>query len=483
MKRNILSEILLYRYRYIIGYALFIVVLIGALWIGFEIPGQLTSSEKQSTIASATISLTDPSTKNIIDLPYHLLQKASLHFFGITNIGIKLPSIIIGALSAIGLLWLLRRWLLRDSVAIFTICTFVALRQFLYTSQEGVPLIMMVFWLIFVLLFALKFTANNKSIVWSVLLSASLALSLYTPLSLYVVVCMLAASILHPHLRYVVTTIPKTHLAVCIAIAGIILSPLIFAIVKNPFILATLAGWPQTAVTLDLVRHNIKEIFKAYFMFWKPQLTEIGLAPIFSAASFVLVVFGLLNLIRDHHSARSYMLIMTLPVVALPSLLNPDFLIILSIPLVLLMGLGIETLLDEWYKLFPHNPYARVTALVPMVILLAGIMIGNLTFYLDAYRYSPALSQIHSHDLQLARETLDKYPRAALITSTPDKEFYGLLRRDYPDVAVTDNSIEVAQHDTTISTSQLPQAQYGLLEKLVVDPYQSSSVRFYVYQK
>ncbi len=482
MKQNVLSEILLYRYRYIIGYLIFALVLIGALYMSFHVPGQLTAAERQSTVASATLSLQDPSAKDIVNLPYHLLQKASLHQFDITNLGIKLPSLIIGALSAVGLLWLLRRWLLRDSIAVFAICIFVAHKLFLSASQEGVPLIMLIFWLIFVLLFALKFTANNKSIIWGLLLSTSLALSLYTPLSIYVVICLLAAGVLHPHLRYVLGTVPKLNMTLFIAVAALLTAPLIYALAKNPMIMATLAGWPDATVTLELLRHNIKEIIKAFFFFWQPQLTTIGLTPIFGASTFVLMLFGALSLMRDHHSARSYMLLMTLPIVALPSIFNPDFLIILSVPLLLLFGLGVETLLDEWYKLFPHNPYARVTALVPMIILLAGIMFGNLTYYLNGYRYSPDLSRYYSYDLSLARETLTKYPNSTLLTNSNEQSFYNLLERDFSNVIVTSEPGEALSATTTV-TQIAPAAQFGSLTYLTVDSYTNNGVRFYVYQK
>lgn len=482
MKRNVLSELLLYRYRYIIGYLLFAIVLIGSLYISFHIPGQLTVEEQNSAVTSATMSLNDPSAKDIINMPYHLLQKASLHYFGITNLGIKLPSLIIAGLSAIGLLWLLRRWLLRDSIAIFTICIFVALKLFLFTAQEGVPLIMMIFWLIYVLLFALKFTANNKSVVWGLLLTISLALSLYTPLSIYVVMCLLAASVLHPHLRYVLGTTPKLNMALFMVVGAALMAPMLYALTKDPLILAILAGWPDSSVTLELLRHNVKEIIRSFFFFWQPQLNSIGLTPIFGAPSFVLIVLGIINLVRDHHSARSYMLLMTLPIVALPSIFNTDYLIILTVPLILLFGLGVETLLDEWYKLFPHNPYARVVALVPMIILLAGIMTANLTHYLNGYRYSPDLSHHYSYDLQLARETLTKYPNATLLTSAETEPFYNLLERDYPNTDVTTDRTAGLTATTTISYRE-PAAQFGSLRYISVDSYTNNGVRFYVYQK
>lgn len=482
MKRNILSEILLYQYRYIIGYIFFFIVLVGALTVSFTLPGQISPTEQSNAVTSATLSLTDPSSKDVVDLPYHLLQKASLFFFHITNLGIKLPSLVLAGFSAIGLLWLLRRWLLRDSIAIFTICIAVVLHQFLLTAQDGTPLIMMIFWLVFVLLFALKFTANNRSLTWSLLLSASLALSLYTPLSLYVVICMLAASVLHPHLRFVIRTIPKLNLALSALLALILLAPMFIVLNKNSLVLATLAGWPDVAVTAEIVRHNAKEIIRAYLFFWNPQLTQTGLTPIFGASSFVLIIFGILNLLRNHHSARSYTLLMTLPILALPSLFNINFLIILTVPLILLLGLGIETLLDEWYSLFPQNPYARITALVPMFILLVGIIIGNLSAYTNAYRYSPNLSQYYTNDLTISRQIVQKHPEATLLVSPQDQPFYNLLQRDYPILRVTSDSSDIAAK-TVVTRNSVTSGQLGKLTEIAVDSYRDNSARFYVYQK
>lgn len=482
MKRNILSEILLYRYRYIIGYVLFLIVLVGALSVSYYLPGQISPTERSNAVTSATLSLANPSSKDVVDLPYHLLQKASLFFFNITNLGIKLPSLVLAGFSAFGLLWLLRRWLLRDSIAIFTICIAVVLRQFLSTAQDGTPLIMMIFWLVFVLLFALKFTANNRSLTWSLLLSASLALSLYTPLSLYVVICMLAASILHPHLRFVIRTIPKLNLTLSALLALILLTPMFIALGKNSLVLATLAGWPDAAVTAEIVRHNAKEAIKAYLFFWSPQLAQTGLTPVFSASSFVLIIFGILNLLRNHHSARSYTLLMALPILALPSLFNANFLIILTVPLILLLGLGIETLLDEWYVLFPHNPYARITALVPMFILLVGIIVGNLTAYTNAYRYSPNLSQYYTNDLTISRQIIQKYPESTLVVNPQDQPFYNLLGRDYPIMHVTSDPSDITAK-TIITHTSVASRQLGKLKEIAVDSYRDNGARFYVYQK
>ena len=42
------------------------------------------------------------------------------------------------------------------------------------------------------------------------------------------------------------------------------------------------------------------------------------------------------------------------------ALFNPDKLLICLVPAYLYMAIGIETLIGEWYRLFPRNPYARL---------------------------------------------------------------------------------------------------------------------------
>ena len=98
MIASILSHLLLYLYRYKVCYALFFVLLIGVLTVSVFVPRQLTNAEQTSAVKSATLSLSHPSTESILDAPYHLLQKASLYLFSITQIGIHIPSILTGKL-------------------------------------------------------------------------------------------------------------------------------------------------------------------------------------------------------------------------------------------------------------------------------------------------------------------------------------------------------------------------------------------------
>ena len=111
MGRFDFSELLLYRWRYWIGYGTVAIGLIAVLiFAGLYAPGGISSQEMQSVIKSSSVKLTDFGSLTTTNLPYHLLQHLSLTLFGVSILSIKLPSIILAFLSAIGLVLLLRLW-------------------------------------------------------------------------------------------------------------------------------------------------------------------------------------------------------------------------------------------------------------------------------------------------------------------------------------------------------------------------------------
>lgn len=263
----------------------------------------------------------------------------------------------------------------------------------------------------------------------------------------------------------------------------LLLVPLSVALYKSPTLIATLLGWPGSDLSLSQIKFNLVELAKSYLLFWYPQLTAMGLTPIFGLGSFCLIILGILKLLVDHHAARSYSLAVLLPILLIPVILQPQYAVIFFVPFILLLAIGIEALLDEWYKLFPHNPYARVVALVPLLILLTGIIISNTSRYTSVMRYSPTLPLHYSQDLSLVRESIQKNPTATLVTSNQEQVFYGLLRRDFPSLVVT-NQLPMAakrkpiivSHSYSADTSQL-----GLPQQIITDSYKDHGPRFYVF--
>src|SRR4051812_2736058 len=101
-----ITDYSLYRWRYFLGYGLIGLILLAVFAVaGLYIPGALSPSEMQSVISSDAIrfSLTNFDPTMVVNLPYHLLQRASIELLGVSNLSIKLPSLLLGLLSAVGM--------------------------------------------------------------------------------------------------------------------------------------------------------------------------------------------------------------------------------------------------------------------------------------------------------------------------------------------------------------------------------------------
>lgn len=482
MKQNFLLAFATNKHRYWFVGGVFVFLVFSLMTLAFVVQSGITLKEQQSAVTSATLALSREALYNVIDLPYHLLQKISLHFFGLTPLGIKLPSLIIGAVIGLLLALLLKRWLLRLNIALFTSLIAITNVQFLSTSATGTPLIMTILWGLLIFLVGLRLVTRQKSLFWLLLLTVVISLSLYTPLSIYIVLALGAIAILHPHLRHLIKKTPKWHFLIASAVAFILLLPLLYSLLHNTSQAWQLFGFPEKTITVGDLRHNIASVIKMYGTIWYGDLSILGVSPIFSLASLCLILLGAFRVISNLHAARSYGLISLFPLLLIPVLIQPLYITILFVPIILLLSIGIETLLDEWYKLFPENPYARVVALAPFAVLMIGIMLSNITFYTNIYRYNVNLSRYVSHDLALVTPLVNKYPSATLVTTSLDHSFYDLLRRQHPGISVT-TSIPSRTTQTTITTPGVPVSLMtaDTFDQLVTDHYKERSPRFYIF--
>ena len=262
------STYFLYRWRYVIGYSLVGLLLAGLLvFVGVYLPGGLSSIEMTSVTRSAALSTTDLSTLAITNLPYYGLQAAVFHFFGLSIFTIKVVSLFLALLSAIGFILLLRRWF-KSNIAVLASLIAITTGQFLFIAQQGAPGILYVFWPIVLLLLGTQITRGRKfRLLWKVLFAIAAALSLYTPLSIYPLLAIVLAIVLHPHLRNTVRKLSKPRLVLVSVIFLILIAPLVYLITLNNQLGLTMLGiprsWPPDFLT------NINTVILNYFMFWR----------------------------------------------------------------------------------------------------------------------------------------------------------------------------------------------------------------------
>ncbi len=438
MKPSVLREVLLYRYRYQTGIVVFLVVLLGLLFLRLDsAPTGISQEEMASAVASATFQPVYPVASSFVDLPYRLLQKVSLSVFGISELSIIAPSLLLGAITGVAFIMMVRRWF-RMNVALITSLIFVSSAAFLTVARTGTPIIMTTFWLSIILLAVTNILhPEGRSKIWLLVLLVAVPLSLYTPLMIYPLLAIAIAGILHPHVRFMVRKMAVWKYITAVLIVIILLLPLGAWLFSNPSGSRELVGIPANLPTWNGLLFNVKVIIKTFLSVGTAIVGTIP-QPIFGATSLIIITLGFFKTVADRYSARSYMLLIWtgffIPIV----LLNPDKILICLVPAYLFMAIGVETLIREWYRLFPLNPYARMAGFIPLVILLGGIMVSNSAQYFYGNFYGTP-NVAYKRQLHVTRSVLDTVKpdtKVHVLPTTQEVAFYDLLRRDYPNIVV-----------------------------------------------
>ena len=196
MKKRTISKLFLYRHRYKIGYSFLTIAFFALIFLmPLVTPNGLSQAEMESAVASNGLSMEQISQGHIVDLPYHLLQKASIKFLGLSTYSIKLPSIIIGALLGLLLILLLNRWFKNNVACIASILTVLS-SSFLFLAGSGTPLIMLVFWPTLLLWLGSKIQGEGRPRPsYCFIFAIMLLLSVFTPYLAYLAIFIIIRSI------------------------------------------------------------------------------------------------------------------------------------------------------------------------------------------------------------------------------------------------------------------------------------------------
>ena len=477
------TDFWLYRWRYLIGYTA-IIVAIGIVLViaSLYVPGALRQGEIDAALASGRLSTKSIDPHMVVDLPYHILQRLSFLTFGVTTLSIKLPSIVLGVLTSLGIFLLIRTWF-RRNVAVLTTILATTCTQFLFLVQDGTPNIMFSFLTIWTL-FAATYVTRKKtfSTLWKVLTGVLMAAALYTPLGIYLVVAVLTTMFFHPHIRHIVTHFARPRLVIAIALGIVSIVPLVYASTIDPRVALSLLGFPETAISMQ---QNLREVAYSLVGFFVPANGYL-LRPVYSLGLMLLMMIGVYKLMTYKYTARSY-ITLSLGLLMVPLvLLNPVHVSALYPLAVLMIALGIATLITDWYKLFPRNPYARVAGLIPLAILVGGIVLSGVMRYMNNYEYNANVLKDYSSDLGLLEDQLG-YEKATksttrLITSPQEEPFYSMVA--HYDGRFTISTSQENPAPVAIVTHQAYRIQKpnGEPTMIVTNRFSKNADRFYIYR-
>jgi len=106
------------------------------------------------------------------------------------------------------------------------------------------------------------------------------------------------------------------------------------------------------------------------------------------------------------------------------------------------MAIGIETLIREWYGLFPRNPYARIGALIPLAVLLGSVVTINIERYFYGNHYAVTDISTFHRELPAVRKAVIgnsfNVGSTRLVVPSDQVAFYDILRRENHHLQVSD---------------------------------------------
>ncbi|HSE29662.1 MAG TPA: glycosyltransferase family 39 protein [Candidatus Saccharimonadales bacterium] len=444
MKILPVSEWTFYKYRFQLGYGfLALVVALYILLFSGLIPPGLSTTETQSLITSTDLKLNELPTA-IVDLPYHLLQKASVELLGVTPFGVRLPSMLFGILTAIFTALVLRRWM-PSNVALISSLLMLTSGWFIGTARLGAPFITIAFFSALVLLSATYISQQTKHWKrWKVVLAFTAALSLYSPFMIYLFAAAIIASFAQPHLRYLIRRSSKFHLTLGTLIFALTLVPLGWGLYRDISQIWTLVAIPQD---LPGPVQFFQNLVQAASNFVNPFNISFGefVTPLVSLAAALFLVAGIVRILRDFHAIRTYLLLIWAALLIPIMGFNPNNLTVLMIPSFIVIAIGVQPIISYWYKIFPLNPYARVFGLIPLSLLLLTVIQFNDQRYTFGMLYSESAQQTFNSDLFLAQNELSKMPEDQLVfvvVPEIDKKLYQIEASNRPNTTVV-NPAEV----------------------------------------
>ncbi len=436
----------------------------------------LSEAEIASATSSYNLERADIINGDLVDLPYRALQKLSITIFGLTTYAIKLPSILAGLLLGFLLILLLNRWF-KNNVSLLASCLIVLSTPFLFLAGSGTPLIMLVLWPTLLLWLGSKIQGEKRpKPSYSFMFAIAMLCSIFTPYMIYFAVFCVVFVLYQPHLRFIVKKLPKMPLTLVgiLLIAGF--SLLGISIYHNPSTMLELLAtkdW-QAGNFFNNIATGLAPVFS-----WHNTIENTFLSPLISLPILALALIGLFSTTKGFFASRNSIATILLIFCLAITGFNPDAVIFFILPLSILVAHGLKYLLEKWYGLFPENPYARISGLLPLTILFGVMIIPGLLQYIYGYRYNPNIANEFNHGLEVVRENLTD---GTLVVSE-NYDFYKILEKSSNLKVVKEmpGAEDNEAHTAFLGKPENLTENYHL-DRIITSPMRENSDIIYIYQ-
>jgi hypothetical protein len=277
---------------------------------------------------------------------------------------------------------------------------------------------------------------------------------------------------LQPHLRFVIKSLPKIPLIfTCILIlAGI--TALIINTISHPDTFMELL-FAKGFHLSDWV-HNLTTGAAPIFS-WRGNAESMILAPLIGLPSFAIALIGIFSTAKGFFASRNSIATLLLVFTVIITGFNPNAVIFFILPFTILIAHGLKYILEKWYGLFPENPYARISAILPLTVLFALIIIPSLLQYLYGYHYNPSITDTFNNNLTIIRDNL----KDENLIVGEHLEFYQILDRSTSITASSDIKDEY-QHFAYLGKPESVPEKYELT-RIITSAKSDNSDIIYLY--
>ena len=477
MRKRKITDYFLFRHRFAIGYILLALAFALLLFLLPTLsPKGLSTAEMQSAVDSHAVSFDAITKGEVVDLPYHALQKLSISIFGLSAYAVELPSILIGLALGILLILLLNRWF-KNNVALLASILTILSTPFLYLVGSGTPLIMLVFWPTLLLWLGSKIQGVTRPrISYCFLFIFALIFSIFTPYIVYLAILIFFYAIAHPHLRYTIKNLPRFSFILSCIVAIIGIGLIGYAAFKSP----------STGMELFFAKDfNIANFFSnirlgfSPFLSWNGSVESSLLSPMIGLPVIALAITGLISTAKGFFASRNSIATLLFIFTILITGFNPDAAILTILPLAILVAHGIRYILEKWYGLFPENPYARIFAIIPISIFIAIIIVSGSSHFIFGYRYNPAVANQFQTDLDLIYSKVTPDTTILVSGGTLEYDFYHILS-DQGKYLVTSTPDGISGPIATLG--KWPTNLNRQLSLIIPSPKSQNSDRIYLYK-
>ncbi len=432
----------------------------------------LSEAEMSSATSSYSLGKDGLLNGDLVDAPYRLLQKLSITVFGLSVYSIKLPSIIIGLILGLLLILLLNRWF-KSNVSLLASCLIIMSTPFLFLAGNGTPLIMLVFWPTLLLWIGSKIQGEKRpKPMYCFMFAIAMLGSIFTPYMIYFAVFCVLFVLAQPHLRFIVKRLPKLPLVMIgiIVVAGF--AALGISIYNYPEAVSELLL--GVGFRAENFWGNIAAGLAPVFS-WHHNFESVFLAPLVSLPTFALALIGLFSTTKGFFASRNSIASILIVFCLIITGFQPQAVVFAILPFAILVAHGIKYLLEKWYGLFPENPYARVSALIPLTVLFGFMIIPGLLQYVYGYRYNPNIANEFSDNLAVIQANLSDEQ----LLVKDNYEFYKILSAK-SDIRVVDNVEDKGKVAVLGRWDDRPEGYE--LSRIITSPMRNNSDIIYVYR-